>query len=74
MIGGNHAARAGHIIHDKRRITRNVLSHMARHCARINIEAAASRQADYDPNYLTLIVVLGTDKVRVPDDRNPSGV
>ena len=43
IVRRDHAAGAGHVVDDDRRITRDMLTHMARNHARIEIVAAARR-------------------------------
>ena len=63
MIGGDQAARAGHILDDDARNTGNVLTHMTRDRARVSIETAARGKANDDFDRLAFIEIVGTGAV-----------
>ncbi len=57
MIGGDHAARARHVLHQDRGIAGNMFSHAARVSARKKIVGVAGQVADDDAHGLALVEV-----------------
>ena len=57
VVGGDHAAGAGHIFDDHDRVAGNMFAHMPADRARIGVVAAAGGEADDQPNGFSLVKV-----------------
>src|SRR5688572_9792998 len=62
IFGGYEGSRAGHVLDDQRRISRNVFTHVPRHCPGINIEAAAGAAADDDADGFAFVKIIGENR------------
>ncbi len=59
IFGGDQRAGAGHIFDQQRRVAGNMLAHVARHDARVDIEAAAGAAADDDADSFASVEIIG---------------
>jgi hypothetical protein len=60
MLRGAQAAGAGHVLHDDRRTARNVLAHVARQQASVDVVAATGVETDRKRDGLALVEILDT--------------
>jgi hypothetical protein len=64
MVGGPHATRSGHVLHDDPRLPRDVPAEVVRNHAGIEIEPTSRRIAGDERDHAVLVEILNRIRVR----------